>query len=93
MAQTPDRFTGCQVDNQWKYPHYLGVLNRKNIVMQVPGNSDSYYYNSKSTFSIILLAIIDTEFKFMFVYVGCNGSVSWWILLTAAPYTKHWELA
>ena len=39
-------------------------------------NIGSYYCNYKGTFSIVLLAVVDTEYKSIYVNVGCNGRVS-----------------
>jgi len=44
--------------------------------MQAPANSGSYYYSYKGTFNIMLLAVFDAEYKFLYVDVGCNGRVS-----------------
>ena len=61
---------------QWNFPQSLGALDEKHIVMQAPANIGGYYCNYKGTFSIVLLAVVDAEYKFMYVDVGCSGRVS-----------------
>lgn len=51
-------------------------MDGKHINFQAPRSCGSYYYNYKGFNSIVLLAIVDAHYKFIFVDVGCNGRIS-----------------
>ena len=50
------------------------VLLMENTVLQAPAHSGSLFYNYKGTFSIVLMAIVDAQYRFTLIDVGACGS-------------------
>lgn len=58
------------------FPHCVGALDGKHVVLESPIHSGSDFYNYKKSFSVVLLALVDADYLFMFADVGCQGRMS-----------------
>ena len=71
---------------RWNFPHALGTLDRRHIPIRCPQGGGSLFRNCKGFHSIVLLALVDGDFKFLWVDMGAAGSTS------DAEIFKHTDL-
>lgn len=62
--------------NKWQFDHCLGALDGKHVVVQCPVDSGTQYFNYKGHYSIVLMALVDSNYSFLYVNVGCQGRIS-----------------
>ncbi|XP_066981040.1 uncharacterized protein [Macrobrachium rosenbergii] len=78
VPQTPEAWKQVAhgFEERWDFPHATGAIDGKHIRLRNPPLGGMHYYNYKKFFSMILLAIVDSSYKFLNVDVVAIGSKS-----------------
>nr|CAI5829194.1 unnamed protein product [Callosobruchus analis] len=78
LPSSPEEWkkVACDFKNKWQFENCLGAMDGKHILIKKPSNSGSYYFNYKGTFSVVLFAIVNANYEFLYVHTGTNGRVS-----------------
>lgn len=58
---------------KWNFPNCILAIDGKHIRVRCPDNSGSLFYNYKDFFSVVLLAMVDANCKFVVVDIGSYG--------------------
>ncbi|XP_065062943.1 uncharacterized protein LOC135689586 [Rhopilema esculentum] len=63
-------------EKRWQFPNAFAAADGKHIAVYHPDNSGGTFYNYKGFYSIVLLAFVDYDYKFIYADVGCQGRIS-----------------
>lgn len=66
----------CEYEKIWNFPHCVGAMDGKHVVIESPILSGTEFYNYKGTFSLVLFAVVDASYNFIYASIGCQGRIS-----------------
>lgn len=62
--------------NRWQFVNCGGSMDGKHIRILQPPGTGAQFYNYKGFYSIVLMAVVNSNYEFIYVDVGKNGRMS-----------------
>ena len=73
--ETEWKETAEEFKTKWNFSNRAGAFDGKHIAIEKPLGSGSVYHNYKGFFSIVLFAVVNANYEFIYVHTCTNGSV------------------
>jgi hypothetical protein len=65
--------TALEFEETANFPHCLEPVDGKHIRVIKPEHSGSMFYNYKDLFPMVLMAMVDSNYRFVYVDIGSYG--------------------
>ena len=65
----------CNFESKWGFPQCVGAIDGSHIPISAPLQKHTDYYNRKGWYSMVVQAVVDHDYLFRDICVGCPGSV------------------
>ena len=72
--------------DRWQLPNCIGAADGKHIRIIHPKKLRIWVFNYKGYYSIVLLAVVNADFKFLYADVGCQGRISDGVVLKNSSF-------
>ena len=78
LPRTPEEWIKIAklFEERWQFLNCFASVDGKHIALFKPYGSGSNFWNYKNFFSIVLMALVDIDYKFIYVDIGCQGRLS-----------------
>lgn len=77
--------------SKWNFHHCVGAMDGKHVAIAKPKKSGSTHWNYKGFFSIVMLAVVDHNYTFMWASVGHPGASSDAGIFRESPLKRRLE--
>ncbi|KAJ8938754.1 hypothetical protein NQ314_011351 [Rhamnusium bicolor] len=75
--------------SRWNFPNAIGAIDGKQVRLKCPKKADRCFFNYKQFFSVVRLAIVDANYKFVAIYVGAYGKNSDFDIFKNSAFGKN----